>query len=513
MILKKLLILIITFVLLFVSTTSSNLYACFAIIAGKKATADGSVMFAHSELNGGKRFLNFRFVPRIKNEPGAMIQLVNGGTYPDVSESYSFIWSENFGSRGSDTYINEWGVACASNGTRTREDSREDLIKRGDIKDGGIGYMLRRQVARRAKTAREGVLIAGELIRRFGHNFSGVTLVIADPNEAWILSMARGQHWVAQRVPDDKVVVLANVNIIGEVDLKDTNNFLASPDLIEYTIKRGWYNPESGKPFNYKDVYDKPNKGWWFPTKYGCDARQWRGQCLVTGKDIPLPVKENLPFSVKANRKMTVQDMRDIMSDHLEGTQFDKSNGYESGSPHDAMSSGDGCICHQHNQEAAVFQLRSWLPPEVGCVYWRTTGASCSSVLTPWYLGITQTPEIYYKQYDIKENLTVDFHFNPPQGTFDYDPTKAFWIFNSLENLVDLKYKRNIKKVRTIWKEYEADEFLMQPTVEETAIKLLKKDKALGRKFLTLYSSSLALKAVEMAKKMVNELRTEFYGP
>ncbi|MBC8485033.1 MAG: hypothetical protein H8D45_03220, partial [Bacteroidetes bacterium] len=146
-------------------------------MAGKNATADGSVLFAHSELNSGIRFLNFRVVPRIKYEPGAMIQLTNGGTYPEVSESFSFIWSENFGMRGSDSYINEWGVACASDGTRTIEDSREELIKRGDIIDGGIGYMLRRQVARRARTAKEGVHIVAELIKRFGCNFRGVTLV------------------------------------------------------------------------------------------------------------------------------------------------------------------------------------------------------------------------------------------------------------------------------------------------------------------------------------------------
>ena len=372
--------------------------------------------------------------------------------------------------------------------------------------------MLRRQVARQAGTAREGVGIAGELIKRFGCNFNGVTLVIADPNEAWILSMAGGQHWVAQRVPDDGVVVLANVNIIGEVDLEDSDNFLASPDLIGYAVKRGRYDSASGKPFNYKDAYGVRHKGW-FETSYHCDARQWRGQCLVTGKDIPLPVKENLPFSVKPDRKMTVQDMRDILSDHLEGTMFDKSESYKMGSPHDVMSSGDGCICSNRNQETAVFQLRNWLPSEVGCIYWRTTGASCSGVLTPWYLGITRTPEIYHKQYDLEENLTAEFHFNPPPGTYDYDPEKAFWIFNSLENLVDLDYEKNINKVRKVWKDYEAEEFALQSAVERTALELLKKENALGRRFLTLYSGSLALEAVEIAEKMINDLRTEFYGP
>jgi len=222
---NKALVLIFT-TMIFSVMLSSSMYACYAVIAGKKTTADGSVLFAHSELNFGQRFLNFRVVPRIKYEPGTEIKLTNGGAFPEVSESYSFIWSENFGMRGSDSYINEWGVACASDGTRTIEDSRDELLKRGDIIDGGIGYMLRRQVARRARTAREGVHIVRELIERFGSNFSGVTLVIADPNEAWVVSMARGQHWVAQRVPDNEVVVLANVNIIGEVNLQDTINYL-----------------------------------------------------------------------------------------------------------------------------------------------------------------------------------------------------------------------------------------------------------------------------------------------
>ena len=497
--------------ILFATISSSSGYACYAVIAGKNATADGSVLFAHSELNSGIRFLNFRVVPRIKYEPGAMIQLTNGGTYPEVSESFSFIWSENFGMRGSDSYINEWGVACASDGTRTIEDSREELIKRGDIIDGGIGYMLRRQVARRARTAKEGVHIVAELIKRFGCNFLGVTLVIADPNEAWVVSMAGGQHWVAQRVPDDDVVVLANVNIIGQVNLKDTNNFLASPGLIEYAIKRGWYDPDSGKPFNYKNSFDKPGKGW-FDIQYGCDSRQWRGQCLVTGESIPIPVKENLPFSVRANRKMTVSDMRDILSDHLEGTEFDKTEAYTSGSPHDLISSGDGGICSQYNQEAAVFQLRNWLPAEIGCVYWRTTAASCSDVLTPWYLGITETPEIYYYQYDLNENLTAEFHFDPPAGTYDYNPEKAYWIFNTLENLVDMNYQKNIGKVREVWEEYEKNEYAMQAVIEEIALNLYKKDKDLCRFFLTTYSATIANKAVEKAKNLNNKLRTDLFG-
>ena len=407
--------------------------------------------------------------------------------------------------------MNEWGVACASDGTHTIEDSRDKLIERGDIIDGGIGYLLRRQVARRAKTAREGVQIVGELIKRFGCNFQGVTLTIADSNEAWIVSMAGGQHWVAQRVPDDAVVVLANVNIIGEVNLQDTSNFLASPNLIKYAIEREWYNPKSGKPFNYKDAFDVSSNGW-FESAYGCDARQWRGQCLVTGTTIPLPVKENLPFSVKANRKMTVQDMRDILSDHLEGSDYDKSQAYKLGSPHDVMNPGDGIICSQYNQENAIFQLRSWLPAEIGCIYWRASNALCSGVLIPWYSGIIQTSECYFLPYDLKENLTASFHLNPPIGTFDYRPEKAYWIFNTLENMVDLDYEKNIDMVSDIWEAYEGKTYTMQTVIEETALALYEKDKEFCREFLNSYSNMLGLEAVEKAKKLNDELKTKFLG-
>ncbi|MFH1006260.1 MAG: C69 family dipeptidase [Candidatus Latescibacterota bacterium] len=491
---------------------SSAALACYAVVAGKKATADGSVLFAHSELNFGRRFLSFQVVPEETHQPGDMIQLENGGMFPDVRTSYSYIWSENLGMRGSDTYVNEWGVACASDGTHTREDTREELIARGDIKDGGIGYQLRRQVARRAQTAREGVRIAGELIARFGINFGGVTLVIADPNEAWILSMARGQHWVAQRVPDDEVVVLANVNIIGEVDLLDSTRFIASPDLIEYAVQRGWYDPDGEEPFSYKKAYESPEKGG-FEAEHGCDSRQWRGQCLVTGTEIPLPVHEPLPFSVKPDRKLTVQHMRDILSDHLEGTPFDKSNAYHSGSPHDLMNSGDGSICSQQNQEAAVFQLRNGLPPEVGCVYWRTTAASCSGVLTPWYIGITETPDGYFLQENRTEDARLAFHSDPPPETFEYDPDKAFWIFNELENLVDLDYRGNIEVVRAVWEEFETRVFEMQPAIEQAALQLLKRDTALGRAYLTDYCSSVALEAMEKAKRISLQLKTKVYGP
>ena len=522
---------------------TSDIKACFAIVAGKNTTYDCSVLIGHAEQNGPPAFLNFLVVPRFKYQPGSTVKFYRGGLYPEPTESYSYIWSENFGMKGSDAVINEWGVICVSDATRSKEDSPDELIKRGDIINGGVTLELRIEIAKRAKTARQAIHIAAELLNRFGYYGYGGTHIIADPNEAWILSLTGGKHWIAERVPDDKVVILPNVNIIRDINMKDTMNFLGSKDIIEYAVKRGWYAPAKDGTFDFKNAYDKEATDE-FALKNKCDARQWRGQCLVSGKYIDLPVKqEGLPFAVTPSHKLTVMDIRSILSDHLEGTEFDKSNSivqnstfniqnsfvcnppkdisnpelyknynYANGSPHSLMKTINGMICNKDLQEIGIFQLRSWMSAEIGCVYWRTTAAPCSGVLTPWYLGINATPEDYHKHYKTEDNVKYEFHFNPPQGTYEFDPDKAFWIFNSVENLVDQNYGKYIGKVRKIYDEFEQDEIAKQAEIDKTASSLYIKDKTSARIFLTDYSKTQAMKALEKAKKLEKEFKTEILG-
>ena len=509
---KKILWIVVASLLIVTVIVSTGFADCFTVLVGKDASVDGSVMWGHNEQNGGLRIVNYRVIPRIEHEPGDLVELEKGGTAPEVVETSSFIWLENPGISFSDAYFNEWGVAAGTDGCSTREDSYDELVARGGITDGGIGYMLRRLVGQRAKTAREGVEIAGELLSHYGYTASGRSLMIVDSNEAWVLSMVRGKHWVAQKCPDDGVVLVPNVHVIGEIDLEDTANFIGSPaDVKDYAIERGWYDPNSGKPFSFREAYNRPPSGGSFQEKYGCDPRQWYAQSMVLGKLIPLPVKEPLPFSVKPANKMSVQDVKDIISSHLEGTEFDVTEGYKLGSPHDISGIGRS-ICDERTQEGAVYQLRSWMPKEIGCLVWRTTGAPCSIVLTPWYLGITETPETYYKPWEIEDQLKVSHHFNPPAGTFDYEPEFAFWAFNAVENLVDMNYKKGLELVRAVWDPFEAEQFAIQPFVEEAALKLFSEDEALAKQFLTDYTSSRALLAVDKANKLADELKTQFWA-
>ena len=228
------------------------------------------------------------------------------------------------------------------------------MAARGEIRDGGIGYMLRRLVAERARSAVEGVELAGALVERFGYVHSGRTYIIADPSEAWLFAVVRGRHWVAQRVPDDGVVILPNVHVIAQVDLNDPANYRAAPDLIDYAVQRGWYDPSRDGPFNFRRAYQTADR-------LAPDPRRWRGQQLVTGGRLGETPQYPAPLVVQPKQKMTVALVASILRHR----------------------SDDLSLYKPGTQESAVFQLRRELPREIGCVYWRTTGRPSTSVFTP----------------------------------------------------------------------------------------------------------------------------------
>ena len=464
--------------ILALGSLSSSAMGCYAVVVGKDASTDGAVLLGHNEQNYGQRFLNFRKVPRIEHKSGGTVKLQGGAEVPQVKESYAFLWSENPGLQYSDGYLNEWGVAVVSDGCPDRGESLQKLEADGQLVKGGISYMLRRLVAERAKTAREGVQVAGELIEQVGYP-SSRTLVIADPQEAWLLSMSRGKHWVAQRVPDDGVVLLPNVYVIDKVDLKDKSNFLGSSDLIEYAIKKGWYNPADGEGFDFSKAYGQKRKRL-------MDERQWRGQYLVTDKDIQKEPDRMLPFSVKPAHKLSVKDVISVLRFH-----------------------GEGSLCNNATQEAAVFQLRQNMPVDIGCIYWRCSAEPSCSIMTPWYCGINETPKEYYKAVDVKKNLTLEYHFSESPEKFRPDAGMAWWVFKGLQDKVNADYLSRIGMVLAACDKFEAKVLAAQPEIEKKAMALYLNvnDKQAARRYLTDYSTAVALGAVNEARGLVKQFK------
>jgi len=450
--------------------------ACFSIVVGKKASVDGYVLVAHNEDDTAPQIVNHHKIPRQKHAPGEKVQLRNGGVLDEVEETWACLWSEMPGMLFSDSYINEWGVSVTSDNCPSREDNPE-------ITDGGIGYMLRRLVALRAKTAREGVLLAGKLVEQFGYIDSGRTYVICDPDEGWLFAVVSGKHWLAQRVADGEVAMVANTYTIRQIDLTDTTRFFGSKDIIEYAKSRGWYDPLKNGAFDFAAAYANPISA----RSLSNLGRQADGLRYVSPKRIR--ANEKLPFSVAPNRKIGVADLMQILRHDKERANV---------SPPEISCP----ICSGATQTSFVAQLRRGMPLDVGIVYWVCLASPRTSFYIPFHFGIPDFPQGFRSMSERPSQQTYDAHVGSP---FKAEPLQAFWTFSNFYHKLDGAPVGIIERAKTRAARIEKDAFSRQGAVEQAALRLYTQDKSAAAKMLADYSDGIYLSCLKAMESIISE--------
>lgn len=462
---------------LMVLATSAPCEACFSIVVGKDASADGCVLVGHNEDDGAPQIVNHHKMPRQTYPPGAKVTLRTGGSLEQAPETWAYIWSEMPGMFFSDSYVNEWGVTVCSDNCPSREDHPE-------LTDGGIDWDLRRLVAQRARTAREGVLLAGRLVERFGYADSGRTYIIADPNEGWLFCAVNGKHWLARRVPDDEVAMVANTYTIHDVVIGNNGNVLASKDIVDYAKSRGWYDSAVGL-FDFAAVYANP-KAASHPNNIG---RQWSGLREVARNTlIPGP---DLPFSVVPKQKLYAADVMQIL-------RHDKET--ESGSA-PADSPFLCALCSGATQTSFVVQLRTGVPRDVGIVYWVCLASPRTSFYVPFHFGISDFPVGYSEE---SQRPTVPAYDRKVQAEFRADPQEAFWTFSNFRDKMDRKDFATMERLKVAQRQVEGDAIAKQASVEEAACKLYASDKAAAVRMLENYSKGVYMSALEAMRNTVS---------
>jgi dipeptidase len=370
---------------------------CFTVLVGKKASADGSVIVAHNEDDRGEIIVNLRKIQARDYGAPQKVDLGKGAFFETDGRTSGFLWIEATTQEFADSFINEHGVVIAS-------DSCSSRVTENDLTDGGIGYMLRRLLAEKAKSARDAVKIAGELIEKYGYRASGRTYSIADQNEAWMLEVLRGRHWFAQRVPDDEVAVIPNHYTIRQVRPDDPDHFIGSRDIVDYAIKNGWYDEMKDGPFDFKKAFERPSNR--DLVSDGNTLRHWRGLVLLGGREWEL--SNAYPFSSKPGKKVSAEALMTILRDHYEGTAYDATDRYKTGTPNRTKFR---TICTASTINSFVVSLNPKLPEPISVSIWLALGKPDTTVFLPLYYGVESLPpgaglgtsthdyEIFYKQH------------------------------------------------------------------------------------------------------------------
>ena len=442
---------------------------CTSLIVGKDATADGSVLLAHNEDLGDHAAQHYITVARAEHAPGDVVTLYSGAEVPQVEQTFGYIATTLFDLHyipGDVTSgINEHQVSVANNLAYQR-----GAISPGPLAGRIIWTEFTRLALERASTARDAVELIGELAQTYKLGLdTGTMFAVTDPDEGWWVEVAQEGQWVAQRVGDDEAVIRANAYRIGDVDFADPDNVLYSDDLVSYAASRGWY---TGGDFNFAQAYGDfaKSNAWW---------NEHREERLADLLAAEMPAVE--PAHVMA-----------MLRDHYVGTEWDQTNGYADGSPHQTF---EYCVCDLTTEVSVVCQSRGWHPAEIGAVCWRAMATPCSSVYVPWYYGHTGVPAAY------ETGTSVDM-----SGS-------AYWAFRELSEVIEPQFGVVIEDIAGFWGEFEADERAQQVANEEAAALLYESDPVSATEYLETFTEDRAVQAYDYAVALLdNGLDVEALG-
>jgi dipeptidase len=374
--------------------------------------------------------------------------------------------------------------------------------------DGLLHYWDLMQLAlQRAKTARDAIQEMTQLVDDYGYRSTGESFSIADPQEVWYMEMigpgegGRGAIWVALRVPDGYISAHANKARIGEFPLDDPENCLYSPNIIDFAIEKGYYNPDSGKPFRFCDAYCPPtpeNLRYSATRVWSMFRRAAPSRELPTDYHRGIEGTEPYPLWIKPDKKLSLPDVISIMRDHYEGTPYDMTQGVDAGPygtpnrwrPMDWLVDSvkytwERPISTQQTGYSFISQSRSWLPDPVGGVYWYGVDDTYFSCYVPLYCGINSLPK----------SFTVG-----RLGEFSWE--SAWWVFNFVANFANLKYSYMKEDIQKVQQELEGRFLALQPTVEKTAVELAASNPEQLTEYLTDYSVVHAEDAVRRWKEL-----------
>jgi len=469
----------------------SEAEACSNFIVGKKASVDGSVMCSYSADDYGM-FQYLCHYPAAKHAKGEMRKIFDWdsnkyyGEIPEAAETYNVIGN-----------INEWQVTIGE----TTYGGREEMVDSTGIMDyGSLIYVA----LQRSKTAREAIKVMTTLANTYGYNSGGETFTICDPNEAWIMEMmgkgagSKGAVWVALRIPDDAICAHANQSRIGKFNMKDKKNVMYAKDVVSFARSKGWFKGKDAD-FSWKMAYAKPD----FSGRRFCDARAWAmlnhfydmSPYLdwALGKN---PDAQDMPLWVVPNKKVSVQDVENVMRDHYEGTPLSVADGSDIGGgiwempyrPTPLMYKVDGKqyfnerpVSTQQSGFVFVSQMRSWLPREIGGVFWFANDDANMAAFTPVYCSMTERPECYN---------------TPGADAVHFSKKNAYWVCNMTSNMVYPRYSLMFPTLKEVRDSLDNSYFATQAGVEKKAQELYAQNPQAAVKYLNDYS-------VEKAQQML----------
>lgn len=327
------------------------------------------------------------------------------------------------------------------------------------------------------RTAREGVERLGKLIEQFGVA-EGFGVGFVDNSEIWYLETASGHRWLACRMPEDQYFVTGNQSRFRKYDPKDTANYMASADLIDFAIQHKLYDPAGGE-FDFHLAYIRDVA---LDTTYNY-PRVWGLQGILS-PDIKNDVTKNtFPVFAKAQKPITLDDMRRVFRFHYNGTEHDP---YLHSNPKEKYRP----VSIFRTTQTHILHVRPELPQPIGCVDYYAMGMADLGVFVPLYQGITSYPKAYML------------------GTDRSSVESAYWKMRKVMTLGMVNYNAYAPVIQETYAKFEAEITQRQKEMEVQYLANYKTLPLHAQDLLQSFSDRILLQALDVADNLQEELFT-----
>ena len=322
---------------------------CTTVLVGRKASNDGSTMISRTD--DGHFDVKKIIVVEPKDQPKKYKSKISHVEIPLPEKPLRYTSCPSVDPKNgiwAATGINAANVGMTATETITsnpRVLSADPLVEYKKAKtrrekdiSGGIGEEdIVVLVLPYIRSAREGVLRLAELLETYG-TYETNGIAFNDEKEVWWMETIGGHHWMARRIPEDRVVLMPNQFGMDEFDLEDAfgkqEAHLCSKDLKEFIAcnhldlnQNGVFNPRYvfGSRRDMDHIYNTPRA--WFMGRYLTpDSHVWEGPNAEFG-----PESDNIPWSLVPDRKVAVEDVQYLLSGHYQGTPYDPYTNHDTG--------------------------------------------------------------------------------------------------------------------------------------------------------------------------------------
>lgn len=486
-------------------SASTTALACTGVYVGSEVSANGSSYMGRSEDIGdlyGKIFgvAEAKQIPEgaiYKDAYGFQMDYQKVG-YPKQTYAYTYVKDspayeetmldeagkpigEAYGEAGQ----NEKGVsitATVSTKYNEKAEAADPLVETGFCEISMTSLILGG-----AATAKEGVDLMAAIIDEYGAGECN-SIMISDPNETWYFEIVSGHQYAAVKLPADKVSVQPNIMLLGVIDVNDTENVVASDDLVTLAKENDFLVTDADGKIDVAKTYAVTQSG------EGQYSRYWQGLFYVNEAEAEkLDVTKinnhdnSVELLVDPDKELTTMEVLKLLATRGEGTKLDSN-----------QNEKIYAVGNNRQGECHIFETRQDMPADLATIQWQAMADAEFSIYIPYYSAlVTEVLDAYDSEVIADKEVTEEL-LEATEGSMN-------WNFQIINHLCynNRALCENVSKYFTA---YQESIIQQQEAVDAEMLKLYEKDPAQAKAKATELGKDLAAQILEMSEGVKKEL-------